>query len=235
MCPGLWTQIGKAAQNRAKQEWKKEKPKLDDARRLRGICFVDPEDGEFKETIKNARRKLEVPMEAAMSCKKGTKKLSSFQETGAKSCESNKVPKTKKGCRVESHEPTRQRVEPSLPKNHEDHIAGKGYASMSHYNLMHKLIPIPQAMKIPDAKAPVDKEWKNLETIPAWQLEKVKSKKEVILEAQRDKKKVHFAALMDICHQKMRNQIQKFQKYKGRVVLRGDIVKDDSGACAVFY
>ena len=26
----------------------------------------------------------------------------------------------------------------------------------------------------------------------------------------------------------------KFQKYKGRVVLRGDIVRDDSGACAVF-
>ena len=26
-----------------------------------------------------------------------------------------------------------------------------------------------QAMKIPDAKAAVDKEWKKLETIPAWQ------------------------------------------------------------------
>ena len=26
----------------------------------------------------------------------------------------------------------------------------------------------------------------------------------------------------------------KHQKYKGRVVLRGDIVKDDSGSCAVF-
>ena len=25
----------------------------------------------------------------------------------------------------------------------------------------------------------------------------------------------------------------KHQKYKGRVVLRGDIVKDDSGSCAV--
>ena len=55
-------------------------------------------------------------------------------------------------------------------------------------------------MTIPDAEAAVDKEWKKLETIPAWQLEKVKSKKEVILEAQRDHKKVHFATLMDICH-----------------------------------
>ena len=42
-------------------------------------------------------------------------------------------------------------------------------------------------MKIPDAKAAVDKEWKNLEMNPAWQRERVKSKKEVILEAQRNK------------------------------------------------
>ena len=45
---------------------------------------------------------------------------------------------------------------------------------------------MPQAMKIPDAKAAVDKEWKKLEIIPAWNLEKTKSKKEVNLEAQRD-------------------------------------------------
>ena len=32
----------------------------------------------------------------------------------------------------------------------------------------------------------------------------------------------------------MLNWRQKHQKYKGRVVLRGDIVKDDSGAYAVF-
>ena len=56
---------------------------------------------------------------------------------------------------------------------------------MSHYNLVHKFIPMPQAMKILDAKAAVGKEWKKLETIPAWQLEKVKSKEEVILEAQK--------------------------------------------------
>ena len=57
-------------------------------------------------------------------------------------------------------------------------------------------------MTIPNAKGVVDKEWKKLETITARQLEKVKSKKEVILETQRHKKKVHFATLMDICHLK---------------------------------
>ena len=47
-------------------------------------------------------------------------------------------------------------------------------------------------------------------------------------------KKVHFATLMDMCHLKNAELEQKIQKYKGRVVVRGDIVKDDSGACAVF-
>ena len=48
-------------------------------------------------------------------------------------------------------------------KNHEDHIAGKGVNSLSHYNLVHKFIPVPEAMKIPDAKAAVEKEWEQLE------------------------------------------------------------------------
>ena len=46
--------------------------------------------------------------------------------------------------------------------------------------------------------------------------------------------KVHFASLMDICHLKNVDLEAKHQKYKGRVVLQGDIVKDDSGSCAVF-
>ena len=48
---------------------------------------------------------------------------------------------------------------------------------MNQHNLVHKFILMPQARKIPDAKAAVDREWKKLETIPAWQLDKVKSKK----------------------------------------------------------
>ena len=92
----------------------------------------------------------------------------------------------------------------------------------------------PQAMKIPEAKAAMDKEWEKLAKIPAWNLTKVRSKKEVIDEARTKGAKVHFASLMDICHFKNVELETKHQKYKGRVVLRGDIVKDDSGSCAVF-
>ena len=35
------------------------------------------------------------------------------------------------------------------------------------YNLVHKFIPMPLAMKISDAKAAVEKPWKMLEVFPA--------------------------------------------------------------------
>ena len=60
------------------------------------------------------------------------------------------------------------------------------------------------------------------------------SQKEVIDEARTSGATVHFASLMDICHLKNAELEAKHQKYKGRVVLRGDIVKDDSGSYAVF-
>ena len=67
----------------------------------------------------------------------------------------------------------------------------------------------------------------------AWQMDKLQRKRDVILEAQREKRKVHFATLLDICDLKNAELEPNFQKYKGRVVLRGDIVKDGSGSYAV--
>ena len=120
------------------------------------------EEKEFKETIKNARKKLETSMALAMPCKiiKNNKKCGS----GA----SNKN-KTKLACILEANESTRLRMGESLPTHHEDHIAGKG----ENYNLVHKFIPMPQAMKIQAAKAAVDKEWEQLEKFSAWNLTKI--------------------------------------------------------------
>ena len=53
----------------------------------------------------------------------------------------------------------------SIPHHHEDHIAGKGENSLQNYNMVHKFIPMRQAMKIPAAKAAVDKELEKLEKI----------------------------------------------------------------------
>ena len=89
-------------------------------------------------------------------------------------------------------------------------------------------------MKIPSAKAAVDKEWEKLEKIPAWNKRKVRNKSDVIDKARKEGRKVHFASLMDLCHLKNAELETKHQKYNGRVVLRGDIVKDHSGSFAVF-
>ena len=53
-------------------------------------------------------------------------------------------------------------------------------------NLVHKFSPMLQAMRIPDAKAAVEKEWEKLEKILAWQLTKVRNKNEVIDEARNE-------------------------------------------------
>ena len=106
--------------------------------------------------------------------------------------------------------------------------------SLQHYNLVHNFIAMPQAMKIAAVKAAVDKEWEKLEKISAWNLTKVRCKKEVIDEAKTSGATVHFASLTDICHLKNAELDAKHPKYEGRVALPGDIVKDDSGSYAVF-
>ena len=73
-----------------------------------------------------------------------------------------------------------------------------------------------------------------LEKVLAWQLTKVRNKKEVIEEARNECRKVHFASFMDLCHLKNSELEPQYQKHKGRVVLRRYIVKDDSGSYAVF-
>ena len=72
-----------------------------------------------------------------------------------------------------------------------------------------------------------------LDTIAAWLLDKVKSKKEVIKRAERREYSALCCANGHLPSQNSELE-PKFQTYKGRVVLRGDIVKNDSGSYAVF-
>ena len=92
-------------------------------------------------------------MAPAMPCK--TSKTCMHGVTRGKS---NAI-KSKLACILEASESTRLRMEDSLPNYLEDHIAGKGDDSLQQNNLVHKMFPMPQAMKIPAAKAAVDKEW----------------------------------------------------------------------------
>ena len=107
--PELLDKVGRNPKLKEKHKWSNEKPKLDNARRLRGIYFIDPEDKEFKETTKNARKKLETPMAPAMHCK--TSKKSKHGETLGKTNDF----KSKFACILEVSEPTRLCMEESLP------------------------------------------------------------------------------------------------------------------------
>ena len=67
--PEPWKSMGKHAKLKEKQKWSNGKLHLENARKLRGIYFINIEDTEFKETIKNARKKLETSVAPVMPCK----------------------------------------------------------------------------------------------------------------------------------------------------------------------
>ena len=142
--------MSKNSKLKDKQNWAIEKPKLDNTRRLRGIYFNDPEHIGFKETIKNAQRKLEVPVARAMPCKK--------DNWHGKPTKDNS--KSKFASILEASGSTRMRMERILPKIHEDHLAGKGSDSLHHYNLVH-IFPMPQTRRYPQQR----QQWtKNVES-----------------------------------------------------------------------
>ena len=90
----------KNAKLREKQKWSNEKHHLENARKLRGIYFIDPEDKEFRETIKNPRKKLETSLAPGMPCK-------ILKNCGSDG--SSKI-KTKLACILEADESTRMRM-----------------------------------------------------------------------------------------------------------------------------
>ena len=118
--PDMWKHMSDAAKSKAKQRWAIEKPKLDNARQLRGIFSIEPEDEEFRHIIGNARRKLEVPMPAAMPCRTPIKSRGETRRSIWKS-------KTKYVCIVDADETMRIRLEGVPHRCHEDHISAEGF------------------------------------------------------------------------------------------------------------
>ena len=98
-----------------------------------------------------------------------------------------------------------------------------------HYDLIHKEIPMKTAMTIPKARAAVDAEWDKLAGLPAWDLNKMKPKAEVVRSATRRGIDVHFGSLRDLCHLKNSELAEILQRYKGRVVFRGILSKINPG------
>ena len=120
-----------AAKSKVKQKWAIEKPKLDNARHLRGIFFIELDDEECKHTMINARRKLEIPMPAAMPCKTPV-----FAPGKPAAILGNTRPNF--ACIVDADESLRIPLEGVPHRSHEDHISAKGINSVRRYNLVHR-------------------------------------------------------------------------------------------------
>ena len=60
--------MGRNAKLKEKLMWSEEKLHFENTT-IGGIYFIDPEDKELKETIRNARKKLETSVALAMPCK----------------------------------------------------------------------------------------------------------------------------------------------------------------------
>ena len=136
--PDIWKLMSDAAKKKSKQRWAVEKPKLENARQWRGIFFIEPNDGEFKLTMKAARKKLEVPMPAAMPSKIAIKSSGETHRNIGKRT-------TKYACVLDADESTRPRLEGAGHTPHQDHITAKGTNSITHKSLVHKVIPMPSA------------------------------------------------------------------------------------------
>ena len=116
---------------------------------------------------------------------------------------------------------------------HQDHVANK-CPSENWFGLVRTPVPIPKALKIPEAREALKEEWDKLERTTAWNLKAVKPKAQVIAEAKKEGRSVHFGSLMELCSIKNSQLGKEFWSCKGRLVFRGDIVKDENGQFAVF-
>ena len=135
----IWRSTSKNSKTKEKHNWTSEKPKLDNARRLRKSYFIDPE-------IPNSRRSLRIhgrswkSQQSLLCLVKG--QIADMRQPVARMM----IPNQKLRASMEVEEFKRLRMEGTFPKIHEDHIEGKRSNSLQHCNWVHT------------AKAAVDKE-----------------------------------------------------------------------------
>ena len=79
--------------------------------KMRGICFINLDGVEVKESISKCKEKLEIPMEAMPFKMKTTKSSCTHREIDGVPNNSNNIPKSKRACIVEADESTRKRLQ----------------------------------------------------------------------------------------------------------------------------
>ena len=103
---------------------------------------MDPSGQDDKDIIKNARRKLEMSMAAAMPCKRSFSQAS-IRETVVSKTEKARASeaKTRFSCIDKESESMTKRI-------HEEHIAGKGQNFVLHYNVFARQLTPREGRKV---------------------------------------------------------------------------------------
>ena len=107
---------------------------VDNARQSRGIFFIEPNDEEFKPLGESWKFRCPQQCLAKIPIKSSEETHRNIGKREAKYA-----------CVVDADECTRPRLEGAGHKPHQDHITAKGTNSITHYSLVHKFIPMPQA------------------------------------------------------------------------------------------
>ena len=229
--PGnIWPEIWRSMSQKMKREailaWEIEGTKRDKAREQRGIKFVPEEEiDEYTKILGEAYQKLALPEIPSMPILRlpteREQPINPAARTGSSSPSAGGNPI--------GDQPI-QRAAPIA--KHQENVADKGFVSESWMAMVHT--PVKDWQKREDARKAVDKEWDKLADKKAWILESVREYEDVSKEATSKGKTVHFGDLMRLCHVKHSELAEKYHSFKGRVVFRGDNVRDESGHLAVF-
>ena len=151
--PELWRGMSKNAKLKEKQKWAIEKQKLENARRLRGIYFIDPEDMEFKEIIFQKKKKTQEenwehqwlqPCLARLARKASMKRPLARLMISSLSLRASWKPVNPQGC-----------VWKKLYRNIMRTISQEKETIHYSITIWYTDFSMPQAMKIPAAKAAV--------------------------------------------------------------------------------
>jgi len=212
-------------------EWDKIGPIWKAKQEKRGIDHIPVKEvDEYEKLTANKRAECSIPEAPAMptiSTEKLSERKSSY----------NKIPSERNGL-IHWQNMSKETVAQinsavdSIYK-HTENVGTKGVTE-EFLAMIHQEIPLDKAMRIPDARKAVNREWDKLDDIKAWDFGSVASKWKVKKRAKDEKKVIHFGTVRALCHKKNAQIASEFWSYKGRVVFRGDIVKDQDGNWAVW-
>ena len=242
----VWRKMDKKEREKAQLEWIPEGKRRDAARLKRGVPEIVPdEDKEYADVMAKARQALAPPPAPAMpvfrcqqngrlQCGESTNSKQRWAISAQKDQSDDSDAERKRASELSDNEWNAIKRH----RAHQPKFTASGEFSEAWYAMVHTPVDVKKAYKIPEAKAAIDKESDKLLKMGAWDLSTVMPRKVVQERAKKSKNPTHFGNLMELCHQKHSELIGTVEewkvKYKGRVVFRGDRVKDEYGHLAVF-